>query len=219
MVETGTINGRWFVDYRLPVSVDRARTTFSGRVDEATYELARETKVIAVRVVPGDPAANRPVGEVRSRLFLVVALVCDVLLLVAGALLLRRWRRWSLHEVVSVDGDLVTLRSREHVLTAAAPEGWAGRVRPGDRVAGRVHALAEGDVLPGRPLSGLEQVAGASYVVRGRVVDARSNRVVLELDDGFRLVVETRGHRIRADIRDSTEVRGTLCFTPTVSRD
>jgi hypothetical protein len=38
--------------------------------------------------------------------------------------------------------------------------------------------------------------------------------VELELDDGFRLGVETGTHKIRADIRDSTEVRGTLCFTP-----
>ena len=63
-------------------------------------------------------------------------------------------------------------------------------------------------------MGGLEQVHGSSYVVRGRVVDARAGRVELELDDGFRLPVETGPHRIRADIRDSTEVRGTLCFTP-----
>ena len=55
---------------------------------------------------------------------------------------------------------------------------------------------------------------GSAYVVRGRVVGARIGRVELELDDGFRLAVETGSHKIRADIRDSTEVRGTLCFTP-----
>ena len=60
---------------------------------------------------------------------------------------------------------------------------------------------------------------GSTYVVRGRVRDSRSHRVELELDGGFRITVETRGHRIRADLRDSTEVRGTLCFTPTISRD
>ncbi|MEO7944276.1 MAG: hypothetical protein ABIR34_12815, partial [Marmoricola sp.] len=64
-----------------------------------------------------------------------------------------------------------------------------------------------------------EQVHGAAYVVRGRVIEARANRVELELDDGFRLAVETRGHRIRADLRDSAGVSGTLCFTPTVSPD
>ena len=74
--------------------------------------------------------------------------------------------------------------------------------------------MADGEVQPGEPLSGLEQVHGSAYVVRGRVVGARVGRVELELDDGFRLSVETGTHRIRADIRDSTEVRGTLCFTP-----
>ena len=88
-------------------------------------------------------------------------------------------------------------------------------MQPGERVAGSLHLVADGEVLPGAPLSGLEQVHGSAYVVRGRVVDARVGRVELELDDGFRLAVETGPHRIRADIRDSTEVRGTLCFTPT----
>jgi hypothetical protein len=219
VLKTGTINGRHLVDYRLPRSIDRSGATFSGRVDAATYEQARETKVIAVRVVPDEPAANRPVGEVRSPLFTVVALVADAVILVVGLLFLRRWRRWSLYEVLSAGDGLVTLRSRQQTLTAAAPEGWAGRVQPGDRVSGKMHLVAEGDVLPGIPQSGLEQIHGASYVVRGRVLDARSNRVQLELSDGFRISVETRGHRIRADIRDSTEVHGTLCFTPTVSRD
>ena len=219
VLKTGTISGRRFVDYRLPRSLDPSGATFSGRVDQATFEVARESKVIAVQVVPGEPTANRPVGEVRSNLFTVVALVSDVLLLVVGLLFLRRWRRWSLYEVVAVADGLVTLRSPRQTLTVAAPEGWTSRVRPGDRASGRLHLLADGDILPGLPESGLEQVGGASYVVRGRVLDARSNRVELEIEEGFKLRVETRGHRIRADIRDSTEVHGTLCFTPTVSRD
>jgi hypothetical protein len=77
--------------------------------------------------------------------------------------------------------------------------------------------VADGEVQPGEPLSNLEQLHGSVYVVHGRVVDARVGRVELELDDGFRLSVETGTHKIRADIRDSTEVRGTLCFTPAVS--
>ena len=219
VLKAGTINGRHLVDYRLPRSVDPSGATFSGRVDDATYEQARATKVLAVQVVPDEPTSNRPVGAVRSRLFTVVALGSDVVILVVAVLFLRRWRRWSLYEVDSVEDGLVTLTSRRQTLTAVAPEGWTSRVRPGDRVSGSVHLVAEGDVLPGLPESGLEQVRGASYVVRGRVLDTRASRVTLELGDGFRLGVETRGHRIRADIRDSTEVRGTLFFTPTVSRD
>ncbi len=85
---------------------------------------------------------------------------------------------------------------------------------PGARVRGAFHLLAEEDLLPGAPESGLEQVSGASYVVRGRVVDAREGRALLELDDGLRVEVQTGPHRIRADVRDSTAVRGTLWFTP-----
>jgi hypothetical protein len=215
LVDSRTVNGRRFVDYLLPASVDSTRTRYSARVDDETYEHARETGVLLVRVVPGEPSANRPAGEVTSSLFKVVALSADVVLLVGGLLFWRRWRRWSLHEVVAVGVDGVTLAARGHTLTVVGPEGWTARVRAGDRVSGSMHLVAEGDVLPGLPLSGLEQVDGASYVVRGQVVDTRAGRVWLELSDGFRLVVETGAHRIRADIRDSTEVRGTLCFTPT----
>jgi len=223
VLKAGNINGRHFVDYELPRSVDKSGSTFSARVDDATYEQAQESKVITVRVVPGDPAANRPVGEVHSRLFAVVALGCDAVLLLAAVLFWRRWRRWSLYEVVAVEDGTVTLASRarasrQHTLTVSGPETWVSRVQPGDRASGSMHLVAEGDVLAGPPLSGFEQVHGSSYVVRGQVVEARSGRVRLELDAGFRMVVETGGHRIRADVRDSTEVRGTLCFTPTVSR-
>jgi len=216
LVDSRTINDRYFVDYRLPTSVDKSRTKYSARVDAATYDHARETGVLVVRVVPGAPSANRPAGEVPSSLFLVVAVIADAVLLLIAVVFLRRWRRWSLHEVTAVEPDGVTLTSRGHTLTVVGPDGWTARVRPGDKVSGSMHLVAEGDVLPGLPQSGLEQVSGSSYVVRGRVVDTRAGRVELEMTDGFRIVVETGGFRIRADIRDSTEVRGTLCFTPTV---
>ena len=165
--------------------------------------------------MPGKPSANRPDGQVPNRLFAVVALSADAVLLLVVVLYLRRWRRWSRHEVMDLDGDEATLESRGQTLTASVPAQWARRVAVGDRVSGSMHLVAESDVLPGLPLSGLERVHGSSYVVRGRVVDARAGRVELEMDDGFRLPVETGELKIRADIRDSTEVRGTLCFTPT----
>jgi hypothetical protein len=214
LLEARMIEGDHLVEYRLPRSVDRSRKRYSARVDATTYQQARESKVLLVRVVPGKPSANRPVGEVDNSLFAIVAIAADVVLLVVGVLLWRRWRRWSLHEVVAVMGDEATLVSRKQTITVSVPAGWTARVQPGDRVAGSLHLVAAGDVQPGRPLSGLEQVHGSAYVVRGRVVDARVGRVELELDDGFRLAVETGAHKIRADIRDSTEVRGTLCFTP-----
>jgi hypothetical protein len=205
-----TVNGRHLVDYRLPASADPDRTRYSARLDRATYALARETRVLPVRAVPGKPSANRPEGEVGSPLFAVVAVGADALLLLVGALLWRRWRRWSMHEVLAVDEELVTLASRGQTVTVEAPAGWRGGLAVGDRVAGSLTLIADGDVVPGPPLRGFEHVSGAQYVARGRVLDARAGRVELELEDGFRLTVDTGGHRIRADIRDSTEVRGVL---------
>ena len=111
------------------------------------------------------------------------------------------------------DGS-VTLRVAGRTVTAAAPSEWTGRVQVGRTVGGSLHLVAEQDLLPGPPLSGVESSVGGRCVVHGRVVDTRAGWAVLELDDGFRLRVETGPHRIRADIRDSTEASGLLCFTP-----
>jgi hypothetical protein len=90
---TETVEGRHLVAYRLPASVGPGSRRFSTQVDRATFERAREARALVVRVVPGDPAAHRVVGEVRSRLFLVAAVVGDVLLLGALALWWHRRRR------------------------------------------------------------------------------------------------------------------------------
>jgi hypothetical protein len=218
VLEARTVDGRHFVDYRLPRSLDPGRARYSARLELSAYARAKEMRVLAVRVVPGKPSTNHPAGEVRNSLFAVVALSADAVILLGGVLWWLRWRRWSRYEVLAVDGRNVSLASPARTFTAVGPEGWVARVQPGERVSGAVHLVASGDVLPDLPLSGLEQVAGAAYDVRGRVVDARKGRVELGLDDGFRLSVETGGHRIRADIRDSARVSGTLHFTPTVCR-
>lgn len=215
VLEARTVGERHLVDYRLPRSIDPDRTRFSARIDGATFELAKETKALSVRVVPGKPAANRPAGQVANPLFTVVALTADAVLLLAGVLLWRRWRRGSRYEVVSVAAGEVTLSSPTRTVVASAPDDWTARTGPGEQVSGRLHLVAEADVVPGPAVDrGTEIVDGPVQVVRGRVVDARAGRVVLELDDRSRLDVEMRGHRIRADVRDFTEVRGTLCFTP-----
>ena len=217
LVKARTIDGDHLVEYRLPRSVDPSRRRYSARVDATTFQQAKDSNVLLVRVVPGKPSANRPAGEVDNSLFAVVAVSADVVLLVVGVLLWRRWLRLSQHEVVAVGDGEITLVSRGHTVTAATPPGWASQVQPGERIAGSLHLVVDAEVHPGEPLSGLEQVHGSAYVVRGRVVGARVGRLELELDDGFRLSVETGSHRIRADIRDSTEVRGNLCFTPRAS--
>jgi hypothetical protein len=204
----------YLVDYRLPRSSDPKQTRYSARVDRPTYERAKEAEALLVRVVPGKPATNRPEGAVRSNLFTVVALLGDAVLLLVGVVGYRRWRLRSRHVVIAVDGDDVTIESAYGRVTAAGPPGWAQRLVAGQGVGGSLHLVTDEDVAPGSAVGGFEQIHGSSYVVRGRVVDARQGRLVLELEDGSRLRVETGSHRIRADIRDPTEIRGLLCFTP-----
>ena len=215
VVAARTAGGNYLVDYRLPQSVDPARTRFSARIDRATYEQAKESGVLLVRVVPDKPATNQPVGAVRNRLFVVVAVVGDLVLLLVGVVAYRRWRQRSRYVVESVDGDDVTLESGRGRVTAVCPAGWTrtGAPRPaGERPA------APG----GRPRRGPGVVGGRAGAARTVRRTSRAGGswtpvpvgVTLELADRSRLQVETGPHRIRADIRDPTEVRGTLCFTP-----
>ncbi len=215
VIDARRAGGNYLLDYRLPRSVDPKQTRSSARVDKATFDHARQSDALRVRVVPGKPGTNRPEGQVSNNLFLVVAVLGDLALLLAMVVGYRRWRQRSLYVVDAVDGDDVTLVSPRWHLTVAGPPGWAARLHTGQRVSGGVHLATDHEVLPGSEVGGFEQVHGSSYVVRGRVVEARTGRMVLELDDRSRLRVETGRHRIRADIRDPTEVRGTLCFTPT----
>lgn len=214
VLDAQVAGGSFLLDYRLPGPVDPKQHRFSARVDEATYDRAKESKALLVRVVPGKPAENQPEGAVDSNLFGVVAVLGDLVLLLVGIALVRRWRQRSQHVVVEVIGDDAVLETSFGRVTVVGPDGWAGRLRPGQRVNGSLHLATDREVLPGPVVGGLEQVRGASYVVRGRVIDARAGRLVVELLDRTRLRVETGPHRIRADIRDPTEIHGTLCFTP-----
>lgn len=92
VLDARTIQGRHLVDYRLPEDVDPVGHRYSASVDDPTYELARRTARLPVRVVPGRPGANRPDGEVSSPLFVVAAVAADVILLLIGALWLARRR-------------------------------------------------------------------------------------------------------------------------------
>jgi hypothetical protein len=207
-------NGHDYLDYRFPESIDRRGTRYSAEVDDATFEQARTTHQLPVRVVPGEPGTNRPAGTSSSHTFLVVAVLGDATMLAIAWLWWRRRRRWHRFEVLEVQPGLVRLRGATGDLVAAAPEGWTARVRVGSHVSGGYHFVAEQDLYAGPSVGGLEQQVGATYVVSGRVVDTHAGWALLELPDGFRLRVETGPHRIRADIRESTEASGVLCFTP-----
>ena len=101
-----------------------------------------------------------------------------------------------------------------HPHGATAPDGWLSRAHLGQRSAGRLHLVADPDVLPGGGGPGFEQIDEAAYVVRGRVLDVRAGRLRLDTGLGQTVSVETGPHRIRADLRELAEVTGTLCFTP-----
>jgi hypothetical protein len=207
---THVYRGDRFVDFRLPVAVDPSRATFSARLSPAAYDAARRTGEVEVRVVPGDPAANRVAGEVQSHLFAVIAVLGDAILLLVAVALWRRRRRWA-GRVQAVDGDLVTFTLGPMTLTAQV-EGL-GRLAVGDRVPGRLEVVAGSDIDTGVPVGMLEQRFGASYDVRGRVLDVRRGRLRLALDNGYVLAVRVGPFRCRADLRDHAELVGTLVLT------
>ena len=221
VLDARRLGGIDYVDYRLPEDADPSGTRFSARVDDATFRRARESRRLLVRVVPGKPAENRPAGMVANHMFTLIAVFADVILLVV-ALLFWRSRRRDRFEVVGLGDDeallgtgLATgLATGADRLTVATPPGWAAGQQVGRLAPGRLHLVAASDVMPGLPLAGFEHLGGSSYVVRGRVADARTGRVVLEVGDRLRLQVETGPHRIRADVRESAQVQGVLCFTP-----
>jgi hypothetical protein len=92
VLETRTINGRHLVDYRLPSAQDPAGTTYSASIDASSYEVARSTGRLAVRVIAGRPGANRPDGEVSSPILVGAAVAADLILLVVAGLWLYRRR-------------------------------------------------------------------------------------------------------------------------------
>ena len=95
VVHARTVSGRHLVDYRLPEDVDPVGNRFSASLDEASYERARESRRLAVRVLPGHPGANRPEGEVSSPVLVVAAVGADLVLLVVGGAWLYRRRHGS----------------------------------------------------------------------------------------------------------------------------
>jgi hypothetical protein len=92
VLDARTINGRHLVDYRLPRSVDPEGRRFSASIDAETFAHAGSSDLLAVRVIPGRPGANRPEGEVSSPIFVVAAAGADAILLLIGAAWLYRRR-------------------------------------------------------------------------------------------------------------------------------
>ncbi len=214
VTKTRDVNGRHFVDFRLPLNADPKQRIWSARLDNATFDRVKDTRELEVRYVPGDPAANRPEGEVSSNLLLVIAIVADLVLLLIGAMIFWRGRRWWRVEVRWVEGEILGVRLDRRELACLAPEGWLAHARIGEMVRGELRLVAESDILPAIPDDEETRLDGARYRICGRVADVSAGATFLELSDGFRLRVDVGPFRNRADLRDHAEVTGTLMFTP-----
>jgi hypothetical protein len=81
------VGDRHFVSFRLPADVDPAKRTFSARLDRRHYDAAVAAGTVEVRVVPSHPTYNRPAGEVGGDVFLVAAVVGDLVLLGVAAMM------------------------------------------------------------------------------------------------------------------------------------
>lgn len=91
VLDARELHGRYLVDYRLPKSEDPAQTKYSASVNRVTYEYARSSDRLGVRLVSGKPGSNRPDGLADSSLFKVIAVAGDlVLALIAGIAWYRR---------------------------------------------------------------------------------------------------------------------------------
>lgn len=92
VIDARELNDHFLIDYRLPKTEDPAGTKYSASIDAATYEQAVRSDAIGVRVLAGDPGANRPDGLVASSLFKAVAIGGNAVLLLIAVLVLYRRR-------------------------------------------------------------------------------------------------------------------------------
>lgn len=77
-------DGRYLVAFRLPEDVDPAQVAYSAVVSRATYDKARTTDEVSVRVLEDEPRRHHVEGEIYSRSPWIFTLVADVIVLVIG---------------------------------------------------------------------------------------------------------------------------------------
>ena len=86
-------DGRYLVAFRLPEDIDPEQVSFSAVVSKATYDKARSTDEVTVRVLEGEPRRHHVEGEVYSRSPWIYTLVADALVLLVGLWWVRVGRR------------------------------------------------------------------------------------------------------------------------------
>lgn len=90
VTETRQLGGEFLVVFTVPG--DEGRETFEGavaEVDEATYDDARQTQQLDVRVLADDGGTFTVEGQVNSRLGLIITALADLFLVVMVVLMLR----------------------------------------------------------------------------------------------------------------------------------
>ncbi len=75
---------RYLLAFRLPEDVDPEQVSYSAFVSRATYEKARTTKQVSVRVLEDEPRRHHVEGEVYSRSPWVFTGVADLVVLAVG---------------------------------------------------------------------------------------------------------------------------------------
>lgn len=96
----------YFVGFTFPREVDPAQRQWTAEVDPATYQRAKQTLSIEVRVLPGHPSEYAAEGQVVRHLGQITTALADVFLVVMLLLIWRygdRFRRPPL-KMVAVEG-------------------------------------------------------------------------------------------------------------------
>jgi len=86
-------DGRYLVAFRLPEDIDPEQVAYSAHVSRATYDDARATEKVSVRVLEDDPKRHHVDGEIYSRAPWVFTLVSDAIVLLVGLWWVRVGRR------------------------------------------------------------------------------------------------------------------------------
>ena len=84
VVEAVDVGGRYLVSFRFPESVDPEQTRYAAVVDRATYDVARTTDRVEVRVLEGEPRHHHVEGELSSKSPWIFTLVGDAVVLLVG---------------------------------------------------------------------------------------------------------------------------------------
>jgi hypothetical protein len=93
VVEAVDDGGRYLVSFRFPESVDPEQDRYAAVVGRTTYDVARATRKVDVRVLEGEPRHHHVAGEVYSKDPWIFTLVGDAIVLLVGLWWVRVGRR------------------------------------------------------------------------------------------------------------------------------